>query len=117
MQSLLLGVAFLVVSVLCFAMMVIADLQRTNRTLLEHLLERVKELQYGRPPEIVVGDARFIGLPLALPPGLASDPGLATDPGLAKDPSLAAPYFAAAPRPQPEPTRPETKVPTLVAKR
>jgi len=67
-QSLLLGVALLVVAVLCLAMMVIADLLRTNRTLLEHLLERVKELQYGRAPELVDGDAHFSGLPLNLPP-------------------------------------------------
>ena len=50
-QSLLIGVAMLVAALLCFALMVIADLQRTNRTLLEDALERIKEVQYGALPE------------------------------------------------------------------
>jgi len=45
-QSLLLGVALLVVGVLCFEIMVLADLLRTNRTLIEQTLERVKDIQY-----------------------------------------------------------------------
>ncbi|MDR2722896.1 MAG: glycosyltransferase family 2 protein [Cellulomonadaceae bacterium] len=67
MQSLLLGVAFLVVSVLCFALTVIADLQRTNRVLVEHVLERVKEIQYGRTAELIDGQAHFGGTRMALP--------------------------------------------------
>ncbi|MCU1550175.1 MAG: glycosyl transferase family 2 [Glaciihabitans sp.] len=47
LQSLILGVAFLVGSLLSFALGVLADLQRTNRILLEESLERIKELQYG----------------------------------------------------------------------
>lgn len=39
-QSLVLGAALLVGSLLCFALLVIADLQRTNRILIEDLLER-----------------------------------------------------------------------------
>ena len=46
-QSLIFGSAMLVGSLLSFALLVIADLQRTNRVLLEDTLERIKELQYG----------------------------------------------------------------------
>lgn len=47
-QSLVFAAAMLVGSLLCLALLVIADLQRTNRTLIEDTLERVKHLQYGR---------------------------------------------------------------------
>lgn len=46
-QSLVLGSALLVGALLCFALLVLADLQRTNRALTEDLLERVKAVQYG----------------------------------------------------------------------
>jgi glycosyltransferase involved in cell wall biosynthesis len=45
-QSLVFGTAFLVGSLLSFALGVISDLLRTNRILLEEQLERIKELQY-----------------------------------------------------------------------
>lgn len=45
-QSLIFGSAMLVASLLSLAILVIADLQRTNRILIEDALERVKELQY-----------------------------------------------------------------------
>lgn len=45
-QSLIFGSAMLVGSLLSFALVVISDLQRTNRILLEDQLERTKELQY-----------------------------------------------------------------------
>ena len=45
-QSLVFGTGMLVGSLLSFALLVIADLQRTNRILLEDTLERVKLLQY-----------------------------------------------------------------------
>lgn len=48
LQSLIFGVAFLVVSLLSFALMVIADLLRINRTLLEEQLEISKEIRYGK---------------------------------------------------------------------
>lgn len=48
-QSLIFGSAMLVGSLLCIALSVIADLQRTNRVLLEESLERLKDLQYGTP--------------------------------------------------------------------
>lgn len=48
LQSLIFGVAFLVVSLLSFALMVIADLLRINRTLLEDQLEISKEIRYGK---------------------------------------------------------------------
>ena len=47
LQSLILGSAFLVGALLSYALGVLADLQRTNRTLIEESLERMKELQYG----------------------------------------------------------------------
>lgn len=46
-QSLIFGTGMLVGSLLSFALLIIADLQRTNRVLLEDTLERVKEIQYG----------------------------------------------------------------------
>jgi glycosyltransferase involved in cell wall biosynthesis len=46
LQSLILGSSMLVGSLLAFALLVISDLQRTNRTLLEDQLERTKEIQY-----------------------------------------------------------------------
>lgn len=46
-QSLIFGTAMLVGALLSFAMMVLADLLRINRTLLEDQLERIKEIQYG----------------------------------------------------------------------
>ncbi|MBO0609164.1 glycosyltransferase family 2 protein [Myceligenerans salitolerans] len=47
-QSLILGSSMLVGALLSFALLVIADLQKTNRTLMEETLERLKEVQYGR---------------------------------------------------------------------
>ena len=44
MQSLLLGVMFMLGAFLSFVLLVIADLQRTNRALLEDTLERVKRI-------------------------------------------------------------------------
>ena len=46
-QSLIFGTGMLVGCLLSFALLIIADLQRTNRVLLEDTLERIKELQYG----------------------------------------------------------------------
>ena len=45
-QSLVFGTAFLVGSLLSFALGVISDLLRTNRILIEEQLERLKEMQY-----------------------------------------------------------------------
>ena len=49
-QSLILGSAMLVGGLLCLALLVIADLLRTNRVLIEDQLERIKEIQYGTDP-------------------------------------------------------------------
>ncbi|WP_203137785.1 glycosyltransferase family 2 protein [Microbacterium sp. JZ31] len=46
-QSLILGSSLLVGSLLSFALLIISDLLRTNRVLLEDTLQRLKELQYG----------------------------------------------------------------------
>ncbi len=45
-QSLIFGSSMLVASFMCLALLVIADLQRTNRILLEETLERTKHMQY-----------------------------------------------------------------------
>lgn len=45
-QSLILGAALIIGSLLSFVLLVIADLQKTNRILLEDQLERIKEIQY-----------------------------------------------------------------------
>ena len=55
-QSLIFGSAMLVGSLLCFALLVIADLQRTNRVLLEETLERLKEMQYRPPAEVAIAE-------------------------------------------------------------
>jgi glycosyltransferase involved in cell wall biosynthesis len=48
-QSLLFGSVMLLASFMAFVLLVIADLQRTNRVLLEDTLERVKRVQLGGP--------------------------------------------------------------------
>jgi predicted membrane-bound spermidine synthase len=47
-QSLVFGTTFFIGSLICLALLVIADMQRSNRALLEETLERVKTFQY--PP-------------------------------------------------------------------
>jgi len=47
-QSLIVGSALLTASLLSFALLIIADLQHTNRVLLEDELERLKKLQYEK---------------------------------------------------------------------
>ena len=47
-QSLIFGSAMLLGAMLSIALLVIADLQKTNRILLEDLLERTKEVQYKK---------------------------------------------------------------------
>ncbi len=54
LQSLLLGVALLVGALLSFALGVLADLQRTNRILMEEAVQRVKEIQYDVRMEVEV---------------------------------------------------------------
>jgi glycosyltransferase involved in cell wall biosynthesis len=51
-QSLVLGSALLVGSLLCFALLVLADLQRTNRELIEDLLERTRREQCGESARV-----------------------------------------------------------------
>lgn len=47
LQSLIFGSAMLVGGLLSFALLIIADLLKTNRILLEDQLERIKHIQYG----------------------------------------------------------------------
>ncbi|MGO3758129.1 MAG: glycosyltransferase family 2 protein [Agrococcus casei] len=49
LQSLLFGAVFLLGAFLCFVLLVIADLLRTNRVLLEDTLERIKRIEFGGP--------------------------------------------------------------------
>ena len=61
-QSLVFGVGMLVASLLCVALLVISDMLRTNRVLLEDAMERIKLVQYAderlldphRPDEVHV---------------------------------------------------------------
>jgi glycosyltransferase involved in cell wall biosynthesis len=48
-QSLIFGTSMFVASLLCFALLIIADLLRTNRVILEEGLERTKQIQYNDP--------------------------------------------------------------------
>ncbi|WP_282851826.1 glycosyltransferase family 2 protein [Gulosibacter sediminis] len=48
-QSLLFGAVMLLAAFMSYVLLVIADLQRTNRVLLEDVLERVKRVQLGGP--------------------------------------------------------------------
>ncbi len=48
-QSLIFGTSMFIASLLCFSLLIIADLLRTNRIVLEETLERTKHLQYDRP--------------------------------------------------------------------
>ncbi|MEP6981805.1 MAG: glycosyltransferase family 2 protein [Nakamurella sp.] len=47
-QSLIFGSSMFVGSLLCFVLLIIADLLRTNRILIEEGVERIKHLQYDR---------------------------------------------------------------------
>ena len=61
-QSLVFGVGMLVAALLCVALLVISDMLRTNRVLLEDAMERIKLVQYSgarliephRPDEVQV---------------------------------------------------------------
>jgi glycosyltransferase involved in cell wall biosynthesis len=48
LQSLIIGSALLIASLLSFALVIISDLLRANRILLEDQLERIKEIQYKK---------------------------------------------------------------------
>ncbi|WP_312347661.1 glycosyltransferase family 2 protein [Actinomyces sp.] len=51
-QSLVLGSSLTVGALLALAILIIADLQRTNRVLIEDTLERMKRLQFQRPSDL-----------------------------------------------------------------
>ena len=48
LQSLIFGTTALIIAIVSFALLVIADLLKTNRILLEDQLERLKEIQYNQ---------------------------------------------------------------------
>lgn len=61
-QSLIFGTSMFVASLLCFVLLILADLLRTNRIVLEEGLERIKHLQYDRPesyPRLLTPPDRF----------------------------------------------------------
>lgn len=49
LQSLIFGTVLLLAAFMSFVLLVVADLQRTNRVLLEETLERVKRIEFGGP--------------------------------------------------------------------
>ena len=91
-QSLLFGTTLLTLSFLSFVLMIIADLQRTSRVLMEETLERMKEIQYGKVRGSETDDGS----------GMAPDPSAAWDPSVLPMPALAEQRT----RP-PQPKRPE----------
>ncbi|WP_242496372.1 glycosyltransferase family 2 protein [Xylanimonas protaetiae] len=76
-QSVIFGTTMLVGSLLCFALMVIADLLRTNRTISEEILERTKELQYG-PAQPAVSRAAAAPAAASGAPAAAADDAAST---------------------------------------
>ncbi|MAP62559.1 MAG: glycosyl transferase [Microbacterium sp.] len=67
-QSLVLGSSLLVGSLLCLALLVLSDMLRTNRTLLEDSLERIKLMQYA--PDRVLDPNRGRAADAAIHPSL-----------------------------------------------
>ena len=59
-QSLIFGLVLLTCSFMTFVLMIIADLLRTNRVLMEDVLERVKLIQYGTPNHPLVGSGETV---------------------------------------------------------
>lgn len=55
MQSLLLGVALLMLGAICFALQIVSEVQRIQRKLLEDELERIKEIEYSTPYQRIWG--------------------------------------------------------------
>jgi glycosyltransferase involved in cell wall biosynthesis len=51
-QSLLIGAVLLIMSFLCVIVGIVADLIRTNRSLIEDTLEHTKKMRFGRGPEL-----------------------------------------------------------------
>lgn len=83
-QSLIFGTAMLVGALLCFALLVIADLLKTNRALMEDTLERLKEIQY-RPGAGSSGATADEVLAAALADSLVSTPDAS---GALRDPRM-----------------------------
>ena len=98
-QSLILGSALLVGSLLSIALLVISDLLKTNRTLMEDALERIKLIQYAPDRVIDPHHARLSdatshpSMPVAMPQRFAAEPEVAA----ASDAELQ-PVAQAAPR-------------------
>lgn len=59
-QSLIFGLMLLTCAFMTLVLMIIADLQRTNRVLVEEALERIKLVQYGTPNNPLVGSGETV---------------------------------------------------------
>lgn len=57
-QSLIFGTTLLIGALFCYALLIIADLQRTNRVLLEETTEQLRLLRFGPPSSGIVADER-----------------------------------------------------------
>ncbi len=53
LQSMLLGVALLMIATVCVALQIISEVQRIQRRLVEDELERTKEIQYSAPYQAI----------------------------------------------------------------
>ena len=84
-QSLIFGLVLLTCSFLTLVLMIIADLQRTNRVLMEDVLERVKLLQYGEPKHPLVGQDAPVPAPLATGAALGAQQPRSYAPPIAED--------------------------------
>ncbi|MBT1165411.1 glycosyltransferase family 2 protein [Bifidobacterium simiarum] len=79
LQSLMLGVALLMLGALCFALQIISEVQRIQRRLVEDELERTKEIQYSLPYQRIWARqdefGGYTGEPTGLPGENAALPG------------------------------------------
>jgi len=65
LESIVVGAVLLIVGFLSLILGVVADLVRTNRTLLEDNLEHMKRLRYGGPSLVSAYDVSQLGLAVA----------------------------------------------------
>ena len=72
LQSLMLGVALLMLGAICFALQIISEVQRIQRRLVEDELERTKEIQYSLPYQRIWAEQDEFGGYTGEPTGLPS---------------------------------------------
>lgn len=71
LQSLLLGVALLMIGVMCLSLQIISEVQRIQRKLVEDELERTKEILYSTPYQKIWGEQDEWGGYTGKPTGLS----------------------------------------------